>query len=43
QRQQALLGNLPYTALENEIGEVFSQCGVEEVFLVKDRNTGNPK
>lgn len=43
QQQQALVGNLPYSVRDNEIAEVFSQCGVEDVFLVKDRNTGDPK
>lgn len=42
--QQALVGNLPYSVGENEIDNFFSQCGgVDDIFLVKDRETGDPK
>ena len=38
------VGNLPYTATEDELREVFSQHGeVSEVNIVKDRETGRPR
>lgn len=41
---KALVGNLPYSVGENDIDSFFSQCGgVDDIFLVKDRETGDPK
>ena len=38
------VGNLPYTATEDELREVFSQHGeVSEVNIVKDRETGRAR
>jgi len=38
------VGNLPYSVSENEIDDFFSQCGgLDDIFLVKDRDTGDPK
>ena len=38
------LGNLPYNLSEQDIEEGFSQFGaIEDVALIKDRNTGRPK
>lgn len=41
--EQALVGNVPYTFQEQDIGEFFHQCGVTDVYLVKDRDTGDMK
>ncbi|CAN0589476.1 unnamed protein product, partial [Ectocarpus sp. 12 AP-2014] len=41
--QQALVGNLPYSAHENDIADFFHQCQVDDVYLVKDRTTGQAK
>lgn len=40
---QALVGNLPYSVHENDIGDYFQQCDVTDIFLVKDRETGDLK
>jgi RNA recognition motif-containing protein len=38
------VGNLPYTANEDEVRELFSQYGeVTSVSLVNDRETGRPR
>ena len=38
------VGNLPFSASENEIRELFSQHGtVESVSLITDRDTGRPR
>ena len=38
------VGNLPFSASENEIRELFSQHGtVESVSLITDRETGRPR
>ena len=38
------VGNLPYTANEDEVRELFSQYGeVASVSLVTDRETGRPR
>ena len=38
------VGNLPFTATEAEVRELFSQHGtVEEVNLITDRDTGRPR
>ena len=38
------VGNLPFTANEDELRELFSQHGtVESVSLVTDRDTGRPR
>jgi RNA recognition motif-containing protein len=38
------VGNLPYTANEDEVRELFSQYGeVTSVALVNDRETGRPR
>jgi RNA recognition motif-containing protein len=38
------VGNLPYTANEDEVRELFSQYGeVASVSLVNDRETGRPR
>lgn len=40
---QALVGNLPYSAREDDVADFFHQCTVTDIYLVKDRETGNPK
>jgi len=38
------VGNLPFTANEGEVNELFSQYGtVETVRLITDRDTGRPR
>ena len=38
------VGNLPYTATEDEIRELFAEHGsVESVSLITDRETGRPR
>ncbi|MBN2256660.1 MAG: RNA-binding protein [Anaerolineaceae bacterium] len=38
------VGNLPYSATEEAISELFSQAGeVTAVTLIKDRDSGRPK
>jgi RNA recognition motif-containing protein len=39
------VGNLPFTAVESDLRELFSQSGrsVSEVKLVTDRDTGRPR
>jgi RNA recognition motif-containing protein len=38
------VGNLPFTANENEVRELFAQHGtVESVSLITDRDTGRPR
>lgn len=38
------VGNLPFTATENEISDLFSQFGkVESVSVITDRDTGRPR
>ena len=38
------IGNLPFSATEEEIRSLFSQHGtVEDVYLVTDRQTGTPR
>ena len=38
------VGNLPFSATESEIRELFEQFGsVEEVKLITDRDTGRPR
>lgn len=38
------VGNLPYTATEDQVRELFSQVGeITEVALIIDRETGRPK
>ena len=38
------VGNLPYSTTEDEINDLFSQCGeVIEITLIADRETGRPK
>ncbi len=38
------VGNLPFSASENELRELFSQHGtVESVSLITDRETGRPR
>lgn len=38
------IGNLPYTATETEISELFAQHGtVHSVKLITDRDTGRPR
>lgn len=40
----AYVGNLPYSATEEQIRELFEAYGtVKRIFLPTDRNTGNPK
>ena len=41
--EQALVGNLPYSIQENHIAEFFYDCGVTDIFLVRDRETGEMK
>ena len=43
-RKKIYVGNLPYTATEDEIRELFEQYGgVESVILINDRETGRPR
>jgi RNA recognition motif-containing protein len=38
------VGNLPFSATENEVRELFAQHGtVESVSLITDRDTGRPR
>jgi len=38
------VGNIPYNATEDQLREVFEQCGkVSRVHLVMDRDTGRPR
>jgi cold-inducible RNA-binding protein len=38
------VGNLPFTATESEINDLFAQHGtVESVALINDRDTGRPR
>ncbi len=38
------VGNLPYSATENEVKELFGEFGdVESVNLITDRDTGRPR
>ena len=38
------VGNLPFTATEESVRELFAQHGtVESVALIKDRDTGQPR
>ena len=38
------VGNLPFTATEDEVRELFAQHGaVESVRLINDRDTGRPR
>jgi RNA recognition motif-containing protein len=38
------VGNLPFSATENEIRELFAQFGaVQSVSLITDRDTGQPR
>src|ERR1700749_3234993 len=38
------VGNLPFTATEQEISETFAQCGtVESIKIITDRDTGRSK
>jgi RNA recognition motif-containing protein len=38
------VGNLPFTATEDSVRELFAQHGtVESVALIKDRDTGQPR
>ncbi|MCZ6795947.1 MAG: RNA-binding protein [Planctomycetota bacterium] len=42
--QKLYVGNLPFTATEDEIRELFSQYGeVQSVSLITDRQTGRPR
>ena len=43
--QRLYVGNLPFSADENEVRELFAQNGrnVEEVKLITDRDTGRPR
>jgi RNA recognition motif-containing protein len=42
--QKLYVGNLPFTATEGEIRELFAQYGeVHSVQLVDDRDTGRPR
>lgn len=44
QQNKLYVGNLPYTAGENDIREAFKQYGdVQEIKLITDRETGNSK
>ena len=40
---QALVGNLPYRIRDQDIMEFFHECGVTDIYLVKDRETGDMK
>ena len=43
-RYSVYIGNIPFQASENDIGDFFSQCGnVVGVRLVYDRETGRPR
>ena len=38
------VGNLPFSATENELRDLFSQCGaVTDIHLPTDRDTGRPR
>lgn len=37
------MGNLPYSADENDIADLFVECGVQDIYIVKDRETGDRK
>ncbi|MDZ4784491.1 MAG: RNA-binding protein, partial [bacterium] len=38
------VGNLPYSATEQTLRDIFSRCGtVESLNLITDRETGQPK
>ena len=38
------IGNLPFTATEDSVRELFAQCGtVETLSLINDRDTGRPR
>ena len=38
------VGNLPYSATENEVKELFGEFGaIESVNLITDRDTGRPR
>lgn len=42
--QKLFVGNLPFSATEQEVRELFEQFGtVESVNLVNDRHTGQPR
>jgi RNA recognition motif-containing protein len=42
--KRIFVGNLPYTATENEVRELFAEHGkVTEVDLITDRETGRPR
>ena len=42
--QKLYVGNLPFTATENELRDLFSQHGaVESAQIVTDRDTGQPR
>ena len=42
--QKLYVGNLPFSATEDEIRELFSQHGeVQSVNLISDRETGRPR
>lgn len=44
ENKRIYVGNLPYTANEDEIRELFSQHGeVVSVHLITDRETGRPR
>lgn len=40
---QALVGNLPYSVRDDDIADFFQACGVTDIHLVKDRETGDLK
>lgn len=37
------MGNLPFTVQNQDISEFFYECGVTDIYLVKDRETGDLK
>lgn len=44
QQNKLYVGNLPYTADEDQLREMFSPYGeIEELALIMDRETGRPK
>jgi cold-inducible RNA-binding protein len=44
QRNKLYVGNLPYTADDAQLRELFGQYGeIQELALIKDRQTGQPK
>ncbi len=44
QANKLYVGNLPYSASQQEIQDLFAQAGeVKEVALITDRDTGRPK